>query len=722
MFGTTRGMLAPAKKILLASILVLMASAPIAASADDGMVDVRTLPRLEGAVEDAAHTDASSLNYGVPTVVAITTAATRKLLAANGWVQYVRPMEESSTSLLFKKGQQGLYVSFTQGLGRPDQSAVDYTANRITANVPFPDEATDVVFDERRPYLRCTTAAAVDATLDFFRKGLAVAGWSPLSAADVAAHWPNAKPVERIENGARAYYGYDNHDGGYQQPPIMLSLQRGADGKTSVEIKVASFALPQDLAVIRETVGLPEPNHTPSFGSTGSADSIRRKLEGITVAEIPVVLAFYRRELAARDWKEDARGAVFSDNEATLNFSSADQTATLRLGHKYDLTTISLVAQVKEAALAARAKAKKEADEKFLGDAMATAKQMIAADEVRRAAQAATLSDAPLKALADKTMPVPVPETAENVQFNGEDGKLEFDSSSSVKALAAFYRGFLKPLGWKEQPSVINKSSMVVMEFTKGGKELSFTAMQMGPKVNVTADGSGLVMANAKLEAATPRASDAAGGKAMVENLEADPDSALPVPKQHTMSSLGTGKFPGSETPFRRELDASIPAELGSVLAFYRGELAKRGWQESADRAVVRPDRVQLAFSAPDGPATLKLGRSNGETTVNLAQKIPAAAAKAEVMPKPGQARLMFSNFGNSAAAFTIDKQTISIAAGAGTPQSKGPTLDLPPGKYQYSLKVAGGPARNNAIEVAADDAWGLMISPGGEVMSLQVY
>ncbi len=87
----------------------------------------------------------------------------------------------------------------------------------------------------------------------------------------------------------------------------------------------------------------------------------------------------------------------------------------------------------------------------------------------------------------------------------------------------------------------------------------------------------------------------------------------------------------------------------------------------------------------------LKLGRSNDETTVNLAQKIPAAAAKGEVMPKPGQAKLLFGNLGNREAAVIINKQTIKIAAGAGGPQTKGPTLELPPGKYQYSLKVAGG-------------------------------
>ena len=93
-----------------------------------------------------------------------------------------------------------------------------------------------------------------------------------------------------------------------------------------------------------------------------------------------------------------------------------------------------------EAALAARAKAKKEADAKFMSDAAAMAKQIIAADEARRVAQAANLSDAPLRALADSTTPVPLPENAEDVKFEGPDGRLEFNSASSVKAIAAFYR------------------------------------------------------------------------------------------------------------------------------------------------------------------------------------------------------------------------------------------------------------------------------------------
>ena len=138
---------------------------------------------------------------------------------------------------------------------------------------------------------------------------------------------------------------------------------------------------------------------------------------------------------------------------------------------------------------------------------------------------------------------------------------------------------------------------------------------------------------------------------------------------------------------------------------------------------MVKPDQVQLAFTSPDGPATLKLSRGKDETSINLAQMYPAAAAKADVVPKPGQSKLMFGDMGNERRRSLINKQTIKIAAGAGGPQSpKPPMLDLPPGKYQYALRIAGGPVRNNQIEIAAGDTWGVMIGPGGDVLPLQMY
>lgn len=719
MVEITRGII-PAGKRLLPLIFLIAAGAPLAASADNGIVDVRALPRLEGAVEDPSRTQSYSMSYGVPTVVAVTSAATKKLLAADGWVQFLRPLDEKSSLLTFKKAQQGLNVHFTQGLGRPDQSVVYYTADRITSNVPFPPDATDIVFDQHRPYLGCIAPLAFDATLDFFSKEMAAIGWKPLSATDAAARWPNTELNEKVENGVRAYYSHDDGEGFYRQRPIMLTLQRRNDGRTGVEIQVAPFALPQTLEADSEMAGLPRPKPTKTAKSSGGSDSVRRQIEVAVIAELPATLAFYRRELAGRNWTEETNGAAVTPESITLNFSSAEQTATLTLGRKYDLTIVSLTTQMKEAALAARARAKKEADEKFLTDAAAMAKQVIAADEARRVAQAAGLSDAPLRALADGSTPVPLPENAENVKFDGADGRLEFSSSSSVKAVAAFYRTSLASQGWKEKPSVINQPNMAVMQFSKGGKGLSLTAMQMGPKIRVSADGSGLVMANAA--ASSGKASTGSSSKA-VETLEADPDSALPVPKQRTMTSIGTGKMPGSDAPFRRELEASVPADLNSVLAFYRSELGKRGWQEAAEGAVVKPEQVQLAFTSPDGPATLKLGRKNGETSVTLAQKYPAAATKADVVPKPGQSKLMFGNIGKSEATVSINGQTIKVAAGAGGPQSpRPPMIDLPPGKYRYAVKISGGPARNDQIEIGAGDTWGVMIAPSGDVLPLQMY
>ena len=69
------------------------------------------------------------------------------------------------------------------------------------------------------------------------------------------------------------------------------------------------------------------------------------------------VLAFYRRELAARNWKEEAQGAVVNPDEVVLNFTAPEGPAVLKLGHKYDLTIVSLVQHIHETGRQSRARA-----------------------------------------------------------------------------------------------------------------------------------------------------------------------------------------------------------------------------------------------------------------------------------------------------------------------------------------------------------------------------
>ena len=211
-----------------------------------------------------------------------------------------------------------------------------------------------------------------------------------------------------------------------------------------------------------------------------------------------------------------------------------------------------------------------------------------------------------------------------------------------------------------------------------------------------------------------PPTASPAPAPASAEDLEAEESGGLPVPKRHTMSE-------GTSTPFRHELKASVPLALNDVLGFYRRELGKRNWKEETKGAVVTADKVVIAYTSPEGPALLKLDRKDKEIGVDLVVKNPGAAAKVGILPKPGQVKVMFGNINGAEAAITFNNKTIKVAAGAGTKSPNGPTLDLPPGKYKYSIKLPGKPVQSDEVDVGPDEIWGLMIGPGG-VLPLQAY
>ena len=188
------------------------------------------------------------------------------------------------------------------------------------------------------------------------------------------------------------------------------------------------------------------------------------------------------------------------------------------------------------------------------------------------------------------------------------------------------------------------------------------------------------------------------------------------------MSAPGSVTMSGSKTAFRREFNGKVPADIGSVLAFYRRELGKRAWKEQSDGAVVKPDNVTLAFASPDGPAWLKLGRDARETTIGIVIKNPAEAAKADALPPAGMGRVVLGNIGDAIASVTINQKTIKVPPGVGKERPpKELMLDLKPGKYRYVLKIAGKRDQADEITLAADDTWALLIGPGG-ILPLQMY
>ena len=675
------------------------------------LVEVSRVPRLDGAREDPARTTKDSQVYSVTSSLANTVAATRQLLARDGWKEYVEPLDAHDTLLAFKKGPQGLSVSFTIQVGKNDQTSevttVYYSPARLNFALAVPADATDVVFDANRPYLSGITAGSADATLEFYRKELTALGWQPLAAADAVKQWPNAKLDEKTANGAVAYYIRGT------QRPIMLSLRRRDDSKTALEIKVPPFAEPQTLEASQPVYGLPIPKSSKTSG--GSGGDTEHSAHAHVAAEVGTVLEFYRRELTARNWKEETQGAIINPDDVTLNFTAPEGPATLKLSHKYDLTIANLVLHLqKPAAAKAEAAAQGDSVDALLKQAqqmMREATTDLAAGTKSPAAPPPAKSAGPaLRVLADNKAPVPVPDSAEDVEFDGADGTLEYTSASPLQNVAEFYRTVMKEQGWAPQSSVINNANMVVLNFAKAGKAVSFTLMRMGNTTKVSGEGSALKLAGGKAAAAPAQAPV----QANPEDLEAEESGGLPVPKRHTMSE-------GTKTPFRRELQASVPLELTDVLGFYRRELVKLSWKEESKGTTIGADSAAVAFTAPEGPAVLRLGRKDGATTVRLMLKDPAAVAKAGIMPKPGQAKILFGNINPAAETITFNNKPVSVAAGVGVKNPDGPTLDLAPGKYKYTIKLAGKPAQTDEIELGADEVWGVMIGPGG-VLALQAY
>src|ERR1700692_4086172 len=105
-----------------------LAAASMPSKAADALVDVTTLPRLDGAAVDPGSSP-MELTYSVPGPVENTIAATKKLLAAEGWKPYGTPSEEpSQLNMNLKKGRQGISLFFMMPPGLPVHSAVQFTS------------------------------------------------------------------------------------------------------------------------------------------------------------------------------------------------------------------------------------------------------------------------------------------------------------------------------------------------------------------------------------------------------------------------------------------------------------------------------------------------------------------------------------------------------------------------------------------------------------------
>ena len=183
------------------------------------------------------------------------------------------------------------------------------------------------------------------------------------------------------------------------------------------------------------------------------------------------------------------------------------------------------------------------------------------------------------------------------------------------------------------------------------------------------------------------------------------------------------------QSPFITSIHVETPLSLSGVLAFYRAELTKRGWTET-DAAAVEADRAVIAFTTSDGQAQLRLTRQNDKTIADLSRRKPATD-DASIVSMPGRARLMLGNATEEAAVISINGRSVELAAGigdnfrsvpaTGDKSSAVPDMNLAPGHYSFTLKLASGASEKREFEVAANETWGLLAGSDG-IIPLHLY
>jgi len=308
-------------------------------------------------------------------------------------------------------------------------------------------------------------------------------------------------------------------------------------------------------------------------------------------------------------------------------------------------------------------------------------------------------------------LPVPVPTDAADIEHDADTGDISFSSPSDVQTLVKFYRQEMAALGWQEDESgALVTDALGSLDFTRGDAAASLMILNVGDNSLVSISTLGLEMV-----AATPEATE----QAPTEALTAEDDDGLPLPSDHT-------QYMGESGAYRRSLTTVSPSALKDVLALYRTELAARQWNElPATVAPTDAEATLLYDNLDNGQLELKLkANADGGTDISMVVRSEAAAKKDGILPPAGKARIYLGNMSDAAVTFHLDGKDIEVAVDSqGQPASMAdvPSVDVAPGKHEFTLTLSGQPPITDTIEVAAGETWALVAGPDG-ALPLQMY
>jgi hypothetical protein len=737
---------------------------------NNGNVDTRLLPKYPDS--QVIPVDPTNANYRTSAEMADVVAFCRKELSALGWQQYegfnADPTEVPEHKMLrFAKNAVCLDVSVSDVSKVPlpefpnTKTHVAYMLTGMLAHdVPVLPEASDLKLDIYPWRLRFESPAPISELVDFYRSSYDKLGWKSEDGQEQIKP-QSAWLVFSGPNDVHFLVDIRQNDGN----SVVLATQVALDKKEAsvAESKPENRPEPEPTG---ETVAQtkpekrpvsdpqpppPEPDDEPktrkgkdTLGDTlavpkGATEVARESELGMitfrSADDAKKIAEFYRSALKTLGWREVKLGSLVQGEFAALTFEKGEDTLTIAVmdgkpesrsrtiiqgetlwpEEKPEPTPPAKTAKSRDTKPPTDAAPKKEhqklpnkgtiwiGDKSFKLDHVVAYRTKYADDDVTAIV---FLEKAP----AANKLQSSLKKNPPSDDFAGFQPhvKLIVDESDKLIYYFLYAEGVSINRGGTPDPDEITTETTVHDGYASGKVAMK----KPGEFFDKSFRFETTFYAQLQNDSASPPAKDDPAGP---EELVADEHDGLPIPNNTTNRQTQGSRF-------RTTLQSSVPADLKSVVEFYRRELIARGWKENAGAAKIQAEEAALFFIGPEGEMTLRLERAGKETTINLAARYSAKAKAAGILPPPKKSRIMLGNASEKPATIVINGKEYKVAAGVGAKDPKTAiSLDVEPGKYQVSLKPRGSDEPSELV-MNQGETWGVIVFPTGDLFTDQLY
>ena len=186
----------------------------------------------------------------------------------------------------------------------------------------------------------------------------------------------------------------------------------------------------------------------------------------------------------------------------------------------------------------------------------------------------------------------------------------------------------------------------------------------------------------------------------------------------------GCGNVSSEGTQYCKSTHAEVGLDPAAIAAFYRRELAAKGWQEeSAATTATAAGPLTLRFKQAAATMSIKIDGDQDRSVVDVLLLDDAKAKADGMLPEPGKGRIVLVNGHAQDVVIMIGKQRYPLKAGQGTTNPKSAlNYTVAPGKYDLQVIASGQAPKAESLEIPAGTTWGVIVLPGGDYLFNRLY